>query len=782
MSADKNTKFQPIIQALVGDLFKEGGHIYSIPAHQRPYEWTNADVETLLEDVHKRYSTSSSTAVVSADLASYYHFNAITWYADENRRVIFDGQQRVATLYLATAAWLSVVVEALREPSITSDREQLLRAIQQRLLVALRSTDTAGKITYRLVDQFAESNEEIKNIVATAGKGAKVSGNDGHSKAYNTAVDWYKEKFKFEFPGATLVDTAEELCKFLDYLFTYGVFSAHQVATENEGWDAFDKANNRGRPLKESDRLKHLLWGKCAEKDRPDLVTNWNQMMYAVRKRDADLDEVLSMVLTAEFAKPTEPAISKKNIYKTIQKPGLARDKAYKSPADFVVLASVGASQFLQLNDSVGPHGKTVPALQIMKAVYGKVPTQLAPLLLAGRRLNEDQYKRLATALLEVWVVHNGSGALPAVFTKSRATWLPVVRKINTDAELEKFIRDYLDTFKSEASVGFSKWFQTLSRLAADGTVTKSSDRVIKYLLGRCDEALALEVGKVPAVPENFVANYIGKAADVELEHILPEVFDESDVEISFGGIDNAETVAQTIGNLTLLTKDENGTASNNPYSDKSKEVFSTSKFYLSRALHVATTGALGSKLSHAPLWHLDAIRKRHTELYQLCCAVLGVPAVENFLPSVSAPRENKLGFRMVQANTATVLLDLAMAVSYSRTPTQLKAVIKAANLDSDRQYGYYMSALRELGVVERNGSGYKLTDDQEVAPTKQDLARIIINHPASKLIEELGKDEFIKKAQQEYDRSATTTERQCEAHLRLREWALAAVSERAED
>jgi hypothetical protein len=777
VSAGKNTELQPIIQVLVGDLFKEGP-IYSIPAHQRPYEWTTTEVETLLEDVHQRYSTNSANSSGIDDLASFYHFNAITWYADDHHRIIFDGQQRVATLYLATAAWLSVVVEALREPSITSEREQHLRAIQQRLLVALRSTDTAGKITYRLVDQFAESNEEIKNIVATAGKGAKVSGGDGHSKAYNTAVDWYKSNF----PGTTLVDTAEELCKFLDYLFKYGVFSAHQVATENEGWDAFDKANNRGRPLRESDRLKHLLWFHCDEKDRPNLVTNWNQMMHSVRKRDADLDEVLSMVFTAEFAKPTEPAISKKNIYKSIQKPGLARDKAYKSPADFVVLASVGASQFLQLDDSVGPHGKTVPALQIMKAVYGKVPTQLAPLLLAGRRLNEDQYKRLATALLEVWVVHNGSGALPAVFTKSRATWLPVVRKINTDAELEKFIRDYLDTFKSEASVGFSKWFQTLSRLAADGTVTKSSDRVIKYLLGRCDEALALEVGKVPAVPENFVANYIGKAADVELEHILPEVFDESDVEISFGGIDNAETVAQTIGNLTLLTKDENGRASNNPYSDKSKEVFSTSKFYLSRALHVATTGALGSKLSHAPLWHLDAIRKRHTELYQLCCTVLGVPAVENFLPSVSAPKENKLGFRMVQANTATVLLDLAMAVSHGKTSAQLKSVIRAANLDSDRQYGYYMSALRELGVVERNGSGYKLTDDQEIAPTKQDLAGIIINHPASKLIDKLGVDGFKKKAQQEYDRSSTTTERQCEAHVGLREWALAAISESNED
>ncbi len=785
MSTDKNTKFQPIIQVLVGDLFKEG-HIYNIPAHQRPYEWTKTDVETLLDDVHERYSTNSSTAVGSTDLASYYHFNAITWYADENGRVIFDGQQRVATLYLATAAWLSVVAEALCEPSITSEREEPLRRIQQRLLVALSSTDTAGNISYRLVDQFAESNEEIKNIVAAAGKGGKVFGKDGHSEAYRTAVAWYKKKFKFEFPRATLVDTAEELCKFLNYLFTYGVFSVHQVATENEGWDAFDKANNRGRPLNESDRLKHLLWGKCSEKDRPDLVTTWNQMMHAVRKRGADLDEVLSMVLTAEFAKPTESAISKKNLYKATQKGGAAHEKAYKEPADFVTLASLGAKQFLQLGDCKGPHNKPVPALQILKAIYGKVPTQLAPLLLAGRRLNEDQYKQFSAALLEVWVVHSGSGALPAVFTNARAAWLQIVRKIQTDADLAKFIRDNLGTFKSEASVGFASWFQTLSRSTSAGDVTRSSDRVIRYLLSRCDEALALEVEKSSAVPEKFVMTYFDKVSNVELEHILPKEFDGDDIETSFGGLDNAKTVAQTIGNLTLLTKDENTRASNKPYSYKSEKVFSSSNFPLSRALHAATTGAFGSKLSHAPLWDLDAIRKRHTELYQLCCTLLGVPSVDNFVPSVSAPKENKLGFRMVQANKAPILLNLATAVSRNKTIDQLKLESKTAGLDTGldtgRQYSYYMSALRELGVVVRNGSKHKMSDAWEIAPTKQQFARIILDHPASKLIEELGSDEFIKKARQEYDRSPTTTERQCEAHISLRVWALAATLESDED
>ena len=784
MSTGKNTKLQPIIQVLVGDLFKEGGHIYSIPAHQRPYEWTNTDVETLLEDVHQRYSTNIATSSGSDDLASFYHFNAITWYADDHHRIIFDGQQRVATLYLATAAWLSVVVEALSEPSITSDRSIPLRNIQQRLQVALSSTDTAGNISYRLVDQFTESNEEIKSIVTAAGKGGKVFGKDGHSEAYRTAVAWYKKKF--EFPEATLVDTAEELCKFLNYLFTYGVFSAHQVATENEGWDAFDKANNRGRPLKESDRLKHLLWGECLEKDRPDLVTNWNQMMHAVRKRGADLDEVLSMVLTAEFAKPTESAISKKNLYKSTQKGGAAYEKAYKEPLDFVMLSSLGAKHFLQLGDCKGPHDKPVPALQILKAIYGKVPTQLAPLLLAGRRLNEDQYKRFSAALLEVWVVHSGSGALPAVFTNARATWLQIVRKIQTDADLAKFIRGNLGAFKSEASVGFASWFQTLSRSTSDGDVTKSSDRVIKYLLGRCDEALALEVENSSAVPENFVMTYFDKVSNVELEHILPKEFDDDDIETSFGGFDNAKTVAQTIGNLTLLTKKENKRASNNPYSYKSEKVFSNSKFPLSRALHVATTGAFGSRLSHAPLWHLDAIRKRHTELYQICCTLLGVPAVDNFVPSVSAPKENKLGFRMVQANKAPILLNLATAVSHNKTIDQLKLESKTAGLDTgldtSRQYSYYMSALRELGVVVRNGSKHKMSDAWEIAPTKQQFALIILNHPASKLIEELGKDEFIKKARQEYDRSHATTERQCEAHLSLRDWALAAVKESDED
>lgn len=761
---------QPVVQASVENLFA-GDHRYSIPDHQRPYRWTTDEVQTLLDDVYKRWKKFNG----HESLAKYYQFNAITWFDDSGRRVIFDGQQRVTTLYLLLAGSLKVIVETLKAEALDDCVREHLEAAKQTLLGALRTTNMSGGISLRLVDQFTESNEVLQSIVKAASAGELVKLGDGYSRAYRAVLEWIASHFKEE----TEAERALELTQYLTYLMKFGVFSVHQVESEEDGWDAFDKANNRGRPLTEADRLKHWLWGAAKEGHRQQLVAEWNAMMLAVRKKGLELDEVLSLVLTADFARPTksDPTISKKHIFKAVTS-GPARAKAEMGPAAFTAELHSASKVALLVMDGYDAHGKPTPALQVARRLYGKVPTQVVPLLIAARHTSSSIFEGYSAAILDAWFVHNASAALPTVFTKARASWLPAVRRISNDQDLAAFAANSLQPFKSDGAAGFANWFRTLSLRDADGKKSPKTEKMVRFVLGRCEEKLREEIDGATSRPAAFTAYYLGPNPNAQIEHILPEMFDEEEVDASFGGIDSATDLAQTIGNLTLLTRKENGTANNKSYIEKLSQVYDRSKFCLARVLHTQSTGTVGSLLTARAAWDIDAVRARHAELYSVVCRALEVPAVESFAAGTPSAKTNRLGFRLVQADSGATLVSLARSIAEGKSAKEQREVLRSAGLDPERQYSYYASALRELGIIVKVNKQYELSPAMDATPTELTVAGIILEHPASKLILSTGEAGFTKTALAKYDRSATTTERQVKSHVALLDWARDVVAQ----
>lgn len=762
---------QPVVQVTVGQLFAQGCR-YNIPDHQRPYEWTEAEVEALLRDVYTRYKRNLT------GLGRYYQFNAMTWWDDDDRRVIFDGQQRVTTLYLLMAGSLKTVVEELQSNDLNaSDREQL-EVSRQLLLASLQIASMSGSAELRLVDQFEESNDTLRAIVDAAAKGKPVSNKSGYSKAYQTITTWIDETFSGDGAGSR----GQALRGYLEYLLEYSVFSVHQVETEEDGWDAFDKANNRGRPLTEADRLKHWAWGQASEDRRKVVITEWNTMALNARKRGQDLDSVLALSMTGRYAKPTDKTISKKHIYKAVLDGGSAHSAATSDSAGFVEHLRKSGDLVLSLMSATGPDGKIVPPVAVARRLFGNVPTQMLPLLLAGTGLPTADFERYCDEILKAWVVHTNSPALPEAWTVARAAWLPVVRKMKGTADVDAFVNDYLSPFKASNTEGFAGWFRTLSLCTAEGSKPRTTDRMIRFILGICEEALREEIGRVPAQPAHFADYYLGSEPTAHLEHILPEKFDAEEAEDLFGGLDEAEKMVHCIGNLSLLTKAENKKANNHAYSQKFDDVYRHSEFDLSRALHTATTGPVGAVLSATPVWNIEKIIGRHKELYRLTCRLLGVPAVEGFIPAAPEVKTNGLGFRMIQANTPAALLSLVRKIAAGASSKVQKTALKEAGLDPDRQYSYYTVALRELGIIAKEkkekGAGTWRLVYGDVAPSEIELAEFILKHPASLLIEEVGIDEFRQRALAEYDRSEKTTNRQVDCHGSLYSWATDIVEE----
>ena len=80
---------------------------FVIPEYQRPYAWTDEQVETLFEDLWEFTSTIGSTENES----SYFLGTIVSYENEEGEQEIIDGQQRITSLFLLLRAIYTKLIQ-----------------------------------------------------------------------------------------------------------------------------------------------------------------------------------------------------------------------------------------------------------------------------------------------------------------------------------------------------------------------------------------------------------------------------------------------------------------------------------------------------------------------------------------------------------------------------------------------------------------------------------------------------------------------------------------------
>ena len=84
-------------------------HPFVIPEYQRPYAWTEEQIETLFDDLWD-FTTSEDGG---SDGKSTYFLGSIVAYENENgEQEIIDGQQRITSLFLLLRAIYTMLKKA----------------------------------------------------------------------------------------------------------------------------------------------------------------------------------------------------------------------------------------------------------------------------------------------------------------------------------------------------------------------------------------------------------------------------------------------------------------------------------------------------------------------------------------------------------------------------------------------------------------------------------------------------------------------------------------------
>lgn len=763
----------PIKTLTVGDLVQAGRFV--IPDSQREYSWKEKEVLEVCDDLFQHMNSASKNGV-------YYRFNMASWYRDGDEISVYDGQQRITTLLLLHAAVLHLVNTAISDPTfvaLSDDEQSRLKQVAAMLHNVMRVPSYTGTPIPRLTDQFPSSNAELTAISSFVFTGTGALADGPYTNAFRVITEWLTQRF-----GSSPALRAFSAIEYIGFVSEWSIITVDEVESEQAGWAAFDRANNRGKALTEQDRLKHLLWGNTAEAQRKEMSKRWNDTVRHARQKGLDLDESIAAVFTARYAQMNRQNLSPKEIYTAVQPHG----PAHADAADGISLTSViadGARNYAALRTCAGPHG-TVAALEVLAALYDGIPQQVFPLLLAAWHMDEPSFDAFCQDVLSCFVLHTEAIGRPQEFTASRARLLPLLRAWHAkDPATATALAEELTRFRQARAEAWGAFFATFSlvtpRADANGEIrlrrSTKRERIARYLLGLIQDAVHAEATATAPTLVGFRNRYFSTAsskAAASLEHILPQSVDSVTADQHFNGPDAAERLAQMFGNLTWLTSDENSNASNLPYLEK---VLHYNTYDLARLVHTAPANPAKAPLAamlrpHAQ-WDTQAIYERQEDLFRIVSRLMHVP-VTPITVVIPEATENKLGYNLVQADSPEKLIALCSEIASGSSKAKLVKLLTTMGLESDRQLSYYRSALVELGLlVPTTPRKLELASRfNGVIPSEEQFAETVLAHPATLAIDELGEDTFTSCVLTDSGYDETTARRRAASHIALRSWA----------
>ena len=237
---------------------------FVIPEYQRPYAWTEEQVETLFEDLWE-FTTISG----GAERESSYFLGSVVSYENENgEQEIIDGQQRITSLFL------------------------LLRAIYTKLVVTPESERTAeannfiGKIepTIWRTDKLT-GTVDFKNILLTS----RVVNNEGNEilrdilesgKTDENAKDNYSRNYRY---FQKLFDRHSTENPLMIYQFIYAVLNQAILLpitadTQDTALTIFSTLNDRGLPLSDADIFKAKIYNQLEVEAKKVFIERWKDL------------------------------------------------------------------------------------------------------------------------------------------------------------------------------------------------------------------------------------------------------------------------------------------------------------------------------------------------------------------------------------------------------------------------------------------------------------------------------------------------------------------------
>ncbi|WP_017306031.1 DUF262 domain-containing protein [Spirulina subsalsa] len=573
---------------------------YIVPSFQREYVWKEEQVEKLLQDVLEYLDLDEGESS-----SSEYFLGSIVVCPDstDNKQTfqLIDGQQRLTTIYLIFCV-IKYFIESLDGQS---------KAIETYLQGTTQNTETGDDIDKPRL--FLEYDGDAQQVI---------------TNYISSAKEPYTELLNRSGSARNLADAWDVISKFLSEnleqdVRIYKKFSTAianrtkliRIETPNlrNALKVFETINERGIGLTPVDLLKNYLFIHTAnQKDRENhwqtLTRKWQQLLNILYKDKQQPLQFLRYYLMSHYDEiDFSNSFPEDEIYDWFLKYG--QQKGIQSnPINFLDNLISAASDYCKFLNGKNVDGSDNSHLKAISKIQGRLKSHLV-LLLAGRKLGRESFEKLSyytENLFFIFSITRKTRRKDFNITREFTYWSRKLRKLKTDQELDRFIKEHflvqIQELKSE--------FKETVNVTSGANLAKYR---LRYLLAKIAQYVEQRCfGNCESL--DF---YLDKS--ITIEHILPQ--------------SQKDVICNNLGNLTLLEKTINSSISNKSYDEKRKG-YKQSKILITRSLCEQPSLGNNTQLNRAVKalcltefleWDHNSIQKRQKILVNIAMKVWGL-------------------------------------------------------------------------------------------------------------------------------------------------------------
>jgi Protein of unknown function DUF262/Protein of unknown function (DUF1524) len=518
MASPLSAHEQPISKIFGGD------YVFEIPGFQRPYAWTVEQARDLFDDLW-----DAAKAQDPGEEFNPYFLGSVVLIKPENAPdcQVVDGQQRLTTITLLLSG-LRANLSADEGRDITQliyEKGSQILGTQDRFRLSLRSRDL----------------EFFQNYVQREGGFAKLislgeQSSDSRKNLHKNAL-YFDQRLK-ELSVAERVSLAQFIVTrcFLVVVSTPDLDSAYRI---------FSILNSRGLPLAPGDILKAEIVGAIEDSQRDAYTKKWEDLEESLGRDE--FSELLSLI---------------RMIYRKAKPKGTVLKEFREHVADNYKPKKL-------IDDVIVPIGEVFA--ELTDAAY--VSSEKAEIVNEHLRwLNRLEFNDWLPPALAFAVRHRNEPKKMEAFFRDleRLAYSMLIRKSSINDRIEKFSRLTKEVESSEDTTSPKSALQ-LSSAEQTATYKVLSGPIYDTLAARARSAVLL---RLDALVSGGGATYDYET--ITVEHILPQnpKADSKWVEW-FPDAQRRIEIVHSIGNLALLTRKKNASASNWEFDRKKKAYFS---------------------------------------------------------------------------------------------------------------------------------------------------------------------------------------------------------------
>lgn len=560
MTHTLSAKEQPLLKIFSDE------YMFSIPAYQRPYSWGVDQAQELLDDLISYMRAGGS----KLEEIPPYFLGSLVLIKDESspKAQVVDGQQRLTTLTLLLACIRAVVQDESVRVGITKriyDQGDIVSATENHYRLTLRERDL------QFFRERVQHEGGLEKLVAS-------------DEALPDSQHRLRENARHFMRVLTDLDP-ETLLRLVQFIVTRCYLVAVATPDLDSAYRIFGVMNSRGLDLTATDILKAEIIGAVPEGSRKVYTEKW-EGLEADLGRDAFGDLFSHIRMVYRKAKPASTLLKEFRAHVAPTDPRAFVDEVLEPMAE----------AFREIGDA--DYASTRHAEAVNDAL---------------RWLNRLEFQDWAPPALAFFTRHRGDPEAILAFTTGleRLAFSMLVRKAGVNERIERFSRltaaieagDDLQLAGSALQLTPEEQHGMYSAL--DGPLYQThSARALGLILLRID-ALASDGSKTM------------QHQHVTVEHVLPQTPRPDSEWTRWIPSEQARLGwVHRLGNLALLNRKKNSSASNYEFDRKKQAYFSRGGV----CAFPLTTQVLQQKD-----WTIEVLESRHAALLKLAEAYWGL-------------------------------------------------------------------------------------------------------------------------------------------------------------